>query len=339
MYGDNCRYRHNNETCVDKNCNVFKCEKRHPRICNFFTEFGQCKFTTYCRYKHEKKIDVFENFEKINELEKKIVNLEKTTKRTEDKSEGQKIEKTLEAFEKNMEEKITTFEIKIKQFNDVIEKKDKSISKLEKQLEEIQNKFTEFTNNDDKLKKKKKKKTFECDHCDFSASSEKGLRIHITRIHSISNYISEQQFPKTCDLCDYEADNKKDLKQHLKTHSYKGVNFQCRECEYFCETEPEMEVHLGKKHSDQFNCGICEFEAKSFENLKIHLTTCEMYRCERCDSKLTTLKDMKEHIETEHLEIKGYINVVHMKQSRSDCEIIDERSHRAEGLFPEFLKK
>ena len=77
MYGDNCRYRHNNETCEVKNCNVFKCEKRHPRICNFFTEFGQCKFTTYCRYKHEKKIDVFENFEKINELEKKIVNLEK----------------------------------------------------------------------------------------------------------------------------------------------------------------------------------------------------------------------------------------------------------------------
>ena len=73
MYGETCRYRHINVTCVDKNCNVFQCEKRHPRICNFFTDFGQCKFTTFCRYKHEKKKDAFENYEKIKELEKKLM--------------------------------------------------------------------------------------------------------------------------------------------------------------------------------------------------------------------------------------------------------------------------
>ena len=60
MHGDKCRYRHVDVLCVDKDCNVFKCEKRHPKICNYFRDFGQCKLTTFCRYKHFKIKDAFD---------------------------------------------------------------------------------------------------------------------------------------------------------------------------------------------------------------------------------------------------------------------------------------
>ena len=71
-YNDKCRFRHINEKCVAKECNIFDCEKRHPKICNYIREFGRCKFTTFCRYDHEKPDSILENSEKIEKLEKKI---------------------------------------------------------------------------------------------------------------------------------------------------------------------------------------------------------------------------------------------------------------------------
>ena len=71
-FSDKCRFRHNNILCSDKNCNVFQCEKRHPKKCTFHRDFGRCKFTTYCRYSHEKQNDVIENNEKIKELENRL---------------------------------------------------------------------------------------------------------------------------------------------------------------------------------------------------------------------------------------------------------------------------
>ena len=331
-YGDKCHFRHVKQICVDKNCNVFACEKRHPKICNFFSEFGQCKFTTYCDYKHEKHNSAKENSEKIKLIEKKITEVE-------NKVLNKDIITKLEAIENEFENKIKTFENQLIKLKDVIEVKDDKISVLENKVREIENKFTDFVNNEDTLKKKRKKKTFECPNCDFISSSEKGLRIHKTRVHTDSTNTGKDKFPKTCDLCDYDVNNKSELTQHLKTHSYKAVNFQCRECEYFGESELEMEVHIGKKHSDQFDCGICDLEIKSLENLKIHLSTCEIYKCDCCGKKVATLKEIKTHMETEHPENKQHLYVIHLKQNRSDCEVIDEKLHNTTELFPEFLRK
>ena len=243
----------------------------------------------------------------------------------------------LEGVEKEFENKLKSVETQLIKFKEVIEGKDLKISVLENKLKEMENKFKEFTLNEDK--KRKKKKCFECPLCDFVAVSEKGLRTHKTRIHTDSNTFTLDQFPKTCDLCDHVTKNKNELKLHLKTHSYKAVNFKCTECEYFCNTELEMEVHIGKKHTDKFDCGMCGNEAKSLENLKIHLSTCEMYQCDQCEKRLPTLKEIKTHIEKQHNVIKEYIGVIHLKQNRSDNEVIDENSHPAKELFPDFVRK
>ena len=49
-----CRIKHVDELCEAPSCEINLCEKRHPRICKFFYEFGRCKFGDYCRYNHKR---------------------------------------------------------------------------------------------------------------------------------------------------------------------------------------------------------------------------------------------------------------------------------------------
>ena len=61
---------------------------------------------------------------------------------------------------------------------------------------------------------------------------------------------------------------------HMKTHSYKRAEFKCEECEFCGETELTMEIHLGKMPQENFECGLCGFEAIDLEKLELHLFTC-----------------------------------------------------------------
>ena len=49
--------------------------------------------------------------------------------------------------------------------------------------------------------------------------------------------------------------------------------------------EIDMDVHSAKLNWDKFECGLCDYEATDIENLEIHLSTCEYYKCEVCDEK------------------------------------------------------
>ena len=112
-------------------------------------------------------------------------------------------------------------------------------------------------------------------------------------------------------------DGKKDRadcgKKHMKTHSYKQVEFRCEECDFFGETPFTMEVHLGKSHSDHFECGLCEFVATDLEKLEMHLFTCKIYQC-----YVKKLTKIKEHIKDDH---SNYI--IHAKQNRADSDEIE----------------
>ena len=48
---------------------------------------------------------------------------------------------------------------------------------------------------------------------------------------------------------------------------------------------------------------------------------------------------MKTHIEKQYNVTKEYVGVIHLKQNRSDNEVIDENSHPAKELFPDFVSK
>ena len=61
------------------------------------------------------------------------------------------------------------------------------------------------------------------------------------------------------------------MKKHLLTHSYKKAKYLCDECDFVGKSEVTMAVHIGKKHSKTFDCGLCDIETNSIQNLEIHL--------------------------------------------------------------------
>ena len=80
-----------------------------------------------------------------------------------------------------------------------------------------------------------------------------------------------------------------------------------------------MDVHIGKHHTENYECGLCHLYANSFEKLETHLLTCEIYRCCICEEPQKTektLKKGKEHMETEH-EPEDYDSLQHLKLDRN----------------------
>jgi hypothetical protein len=113
--------------------------------------------------------------------------------------------------------------------------------------------------------------------------------------------LSKSTYPVNCDLCDDMTENLKDLKKRMKDI---GINL---------------------------NPG--NYEALTFEDLKTHLFTCEINECGKCKIKGETIKEVKNHIESEHAEDKttffGFPSTYHTKtllKYRVSC--MGEKSRR-----------
>ena len=52
------------------------------------------------------------------------------------------------------------------------------------------------------------------------------------------------------------------------------------DCDFFSKSELSMEVHIGKEHSDGYECGLCNSTETTLENLEIHFLTCEIFVCQ-----------------------------------------------------------
>ena len=115
------------------------------------------------------------------------------------------------------------------------------------------------------------------------------------------------------------------MKLHMKTHSYKPIDYQCAECDFLGATETTMEVHNGKQHSENIECGL-------HESLDIHLGTCEIYKCDRCNLIFTNLTDLKIHFENTHIG-NFNIQVDHCKQNRKNKEEFDIYYYTYLNLF------
>ena len=50
-FQDTCRHRHVYSLCDTDNCDISSCDKRHPRICRYYLNYGRCKFDP-CSYSH-----------------------------------------------------------------------------------------------------------------------------------------------------------------------------------------------------------------------------------------------------------------------------------------------
>ena len=91
-----------------------------------------------------------------------------------------------------------------------------------------------------------------------------------------------------------------------------------------------MEVHIGKYHSEKYECGFCDFEATNLENLEIHLVTCGIYQCDNCKTKFKSIRDIKGHIEKQYS--RGYEYVHHLKLDRNKPNKVSYRIYDSEKV-------
>ena len=111
------------------------------------------------------------------------------------------------------------------------------------------------------------------------------------------------------------------------------MKYRCEDCECWGPNELTMEVHTGRCHSEYFECGLCDFKAKTKENLEIHLSTCEIYDCDVCYFRVQQISEIKAHVNEKHESIN--VKIVHGKQSRQNCEEIATTEHCRFNLFPQ----
>ena len=91
-------------------------------------------------------------------------------------------------------------------------------------------------------------------------------------------------------------------------HTYKELKYKCEGCNSLVNDILSLDVHVGRKHSGNFECAIRDFKAKNEDNLNIHLHTCETFSCDYCwDPKITVnnLSDLVTHLKENSLHIYG----------------------------------
>ena len=127
-YQDRCRKIHIGSICERNQCEIAKCQERHPGECNFYKEFGRCKFGEYCSFQHKPsvvetcktlqkeiddvkaKLEALENEMKRKDDEAILINIEKKEKQTdEENAKANETENTEETHKADIENLSNTF--------------------------------------------------------------------------------------------------------------------------------------------------------------------------------------------------------------------------------------
>ena len=57
-FKQHCKKKHDNEICGNPSeCKHETCEKRHPKICRYFSKDGNCRHGDKCSYLHKQKLN------------------------------------------------------------------------------------------------------------------------------------------------------------------------------------------------------------------------------------------------------------------------------------------
>ena len=307
-YKDACRNLHRNEICQNSSCEIKGCNLRHPRECRYYREYRRCKFDP-CKFTH---IDnVSENFDQIRKIKDnidvKIAEIDDKINKLNDQMKAMENQpkeniQTDNEFIKRIENKLAVFENNLEILKKTVCEKESFIITLEDKLSKVVEANIEQEKKIEQLGQQvtvisesslNAKNIFKCRNCDFETNSEKGLKQHTS-------------------------------KKHTKSED-KGKTLFCEHCKHAFKNSETLAVHIGKNHTDNFKCGLCERFFETKENLEVHLNTCEVYQCTKCKKKELTMSDSKEHIIKDH-DSENYIMVDNFKLSRENWEDVTWRN-------------
>ena len=199
---------------------------------------------------------------------------------------------------KDKDAKINGLEIKLEESEKAQQKHKKH---FEKKLKEIENLCKQKMGKEKMLENSlPEKKNIQCNKCDYTTTTRQGLKIHNSKVHSKIDFVT---FPAVCDVCEMVLETETKLKDHKKKeHTYHIVKFQCNECEFMASDPHTLQVHFGLNHSLPKQCGLCDNNFKTFQEVTDHLSQCEIFVCSNshCKDTFGSLTEMKEHISEDH---------------------------------------
>ena len=135
----NCKKIHLDEICLLEECESRKCNKRHPRLCKYFSERGFCKYGSNCRFDHRPPKYIRSIVSRLKALEKGNLKLLKIIKDQKDLC----VKKTIKELEKIL-----------KQIDDLKQGNNEKEAAIKRLEEDIENLKADKTQNAEKSKEK-----------------------------------------------------------------------------------------------------------------------------------------------------------------------------------------
>ena len=121
--------------CDDEKCNQETCQKRHPRICKYYINFGSCKLGSNCAYAHK-----IQRKEENGRLEQKLDELARIISGKDDVI--RKLESKIDDLIQKNKEKDLVIEKLVRDVKDLTKKKDEPVTKVKSSVSKKKQKET-----------------------------------------------------------------------------------------------------------------------------------------------------------------------------------------------------
>ena len=212
-FGTKCNRRHDNEICINRNkCESPQCNKRHPKLCRFYYQFGQCKFGDNCAFSHSR-----ENTRKEESLENEVKELkEDVNKLKEENRKVKTLKKEVEMLKDDMKKLKEEMMIKMDRILTLLGTDD------EVECDASNKKETETSEKDEKVNDELK---FKCDKCNYKAKRSITLKKHMNTKHRKTDQNGETEETK-------RETRKTDSKEKKKPRENCDNCVNCENCEY-----------------------------------------------------------------------------------------------------------
>ena len=164
------------------------------------------------------------------------------------------------------------------------------------------------------IKSKHEGVKYACNQCNYQATQKSSLTVHIKSIHEGVKY--------ACEQCDYQATQLSSLAVHIKS-KHEGVKYACDQCDYQATQQPYLTRHIQSKHeSVKYACDQCDYQGTVQSNLSVHIKSNHesvKYACNQCDYKATKQSHLNAHIQSKHEGVKYVCDQCDYQATQQSC--------------------